>query len=146
MNQSIPVIVVVDDDESVRRALRRLLKSAGFRVETFASGEDFLAYAQQETSGCIILDVRMLRLSGLEVQERLVASGSTVPIIFISAHDDAEAQSHAMQAGAVAFLQKPFTEKDLLDAIHKALERPMSNQSNHTNLPRRQSNHNGERR
>jgi len=121
MTKSRPVIFVVDDDESVRRALQRLLKSAGFAVETFASAEYFLKRTHHDAPGCLLLDVRMPGLSGLDLQKRLAASGSTMPIIFMTAHDDEEARSEALKSGAVAFLLKPFEERALLDAIRGAI-------------------------
>lgn len=115
-------IFVVDDDESVRKALKRLIKSAGFRVETFALAREFLHYAHRESPGVLVLDVRMPGMSGLELQKQLVASGSKTPIIFITAHEDIQAHTLAMEAGAVAFLQKPFDDQKLFDAIYLALD------------------------
>jgi len=115
------VVFVVDDDESVRKALKRLIKSAGFEVEAFASAEDFLNCGHRDVPGCLILDVRMPGLSGLELQSELAASGSKMPVIFITARDDEQARLQAMRAGAVAFLQKPFDDQALLGAIHVAI-------------------------
>lgn len=117
------VVFVVDDDESVRGSLKRLIRSMGLAVETFASAEDFLSSPDAAAADCLILDIRMPGMSGLDLQQRLVQSGSQIPIIFISAHDDQEARSRAMKAGAIAFLQKPFEEEDLLEALCAALWR-----------------------
>jgi len=114
---------VVDDDDSVRTALKRLLKAWGFNVKTFKSAEDFLDSGLAEYPGLLILDVRMTGMSGLELQRRLIDKGYDMPVIFMTAHDDIGAQTIAMEAGAVAFLQKPFGERILIDAIHRALGR-----------------------
>lgn len=116
-------ISVIDDDESVIRALKDLLESAGFRVETFRSAQDFLESGRSERHNVLILDVRMPELSGIELQKQLAASGSKLPIIFITAHEDALAKKTALEAGAVAFLQKPFDDQSLFDAIDIALNR-----------------------
>ena len=116
-------IFVIDDDESVCRALRDLLESAGFRVETFRSAKDFLDSGRSGSRGVLILDVRMPELSGIELQKQLAASGSKLPVIFITAHEDTLAEKTALEAGAVAFLQKPFDDQLLFDAIDIALNR-----------------------
>ena len=116
-------IFVIDDDESVCRALRDLLESAGFRVETFRSAKDFLNSGRSESHNVLILDVRMPELSGIELQKQLAASGSKLPVIFITAHEDTLAEKTALEAGAVAFLQKPFDDQLLFDAIDIALNR-----------------------
>jgi len=116
-------IFVVDDDGSVRTALSRLLKACGFKVQTFTSAEDFLDSGFVRHTGVLILDVRMGGMSGLELQQRLSEMGSDMPIIFMTAHDDIQARTKAMEAGAVAFLQKPFEEQHLLDAIHRVFDR-----------------------
>jgi len=116
-----PAIAIVDDDESVRQALKSLLGSVGFQAETFASGEEFLNSRPQ--IDCLIADVRMPGMSGLELQDRLKAANSPIPIIFISAHDDGEARIRGLRAGAVDFLQKPFSEESLLRAISTCLEK-----------------------
>ena len=118
-----PVVFVVDDDESVRKALIRLMKSAGLRARAFTSAKDFLNQESQNVPGCLILDLRMRGMSGLELQEKLAKSGSTIPIIFISAHQDATAREQAMKAGAEDFLQKPFEDQILLEKINSILKR-----------------------
>jgi FixJ family two-component response regulator len=115
-----PVISVIDDNPSVRKALKRLIGSAGFDVSTFASAKDFLD--RRPASGCIILDVTMPGMTGLELQDHLNATGSTEPIIFITAYDDESARTRAIGAGAVGFLEKPFDDVELLEAIQKAFE------------------------
>ena len=116
------LVYVVDDDLSVRRSLERLLKSSGFEVKAFKSGQEFLSDADQNAAGCLIVDVVMPGLSGLELQQKLLARGHEVPIIFITAHDNATVQQKALSAGACAFLRKPFEDVVLLDAIYLALE------------------------
>lgn len=115
------LISIVDDDESIREAIQSLLRSVGFRVKTFASAEQFLQSDQIETTACLILDVRMPGMSGLELQRRLMATQCHIPIVFVTAHGDEEARSRAMQEGAVEFLLKPFSEEALLNAIQAAL-------------------------
>ncbi len=119
-----PMIFVVDDDESVRSALKRLIRSVGLDVETFASAQEFLRYVPPQGPGCLVLDVRMPGMSGIDLQRMLAARGSKMPVIFITAHE--EVVSLAQKAGAVAVLQKPFEEKAFLDAISTALRRKNS--------------------
>ena len=116
-----PVVFIVDDDESVRRALVRLMRSVGFDVRVFSSAQDFLDQGCQNIPGCLILDVRMPYMDGLELQEKIRACGSKIPVIFITAHDDTSAKVQAMKAGAVAFIQKPFDDQVLLDAVNSGL-------------------------
>jgi FixJ family two-component response regulator len=113
-------ICVIDDDESVREALKSLLKSVGFEAEVFASGEEFLSSGHLPGTCCLILDVRMPGMSGFELHERLLASDDGIPIIFISAHADEEARARALRSGAVDFLLKPFSDEALLNAIDAA--------------------------
>ena len=120
---NIPVISIVDDDESVRTALKSLIDSVGFRAEVFGSGEDFLKSPVVAQTDCLIADVRMPGMTGLELQDRLNATGASVPIVFISAHDDKEARARGLRAGAIDFLQKPFSEESLLGAISAGLDR-----------------------
>ena len=118
-----PQISIVDDDDSVRDALKSLIDAVGFRVEVFASGEDFLNSPYISETDCLITDVRMPGMSGLELQERLNATGSSIPMVFISAHDDTEARARAIRGGAIDFLQKPFSADSLLGAISACLEK-----------------------
>jgi len=117
----IPVISIVDDDASVREAIESLMKSVGYIPRVFPSAGDFLDSVDLNDTGCLILDVQMPGMNGLELQNRLIASQCRVPIIFISAHSDADARARALEAGAVGFLQKPFSEDALLDAIKSSL-------------------------
>lgn len=116
-----PVISIVDDDESVREAIESLIKSVGLGARVFASAEDFLSANHIEDSSCLILDMRMPGMSGLELQRRLASDGYQIPIIFISAHSDDQTRAQALRAGAVDFLFKPFSEQALVDAVHTAL-------------------------
>lgn len=117
------IVFVVDDDPSVRTALSRLIRSVGLRVETFASAQEFLDCALPDAAACLVLDVRMPGLSGLDLQSRLGEAGAQLPLIFITAHGDIPMTVRAMKAGAVEFLPKPFRDQELLDAIRLALER-----------------------
>ncbi len=116
-----PTVSIVDDDESVCRALSRLMKSVGFEVRTYTSAEDFLRQGGQDDASCLVLDVRMPGIGGLGLQEKLADSGCRIPIIFITAHEDERVRSQVIECGAVAFLQKPFEDQDLLDAIYSAM-------------------------
>ena len=118
---STQIVSVVDDDESLRRSLRNLLSSVGFRVETFASAEAFLQSAHQEQTGCLVLDLRMPGMDGLGLLRYLSGTGSRIPTVILTAHGDDEARQRSMQAGAVAFLSKPFNGNALLDAVRTAL-------------------------
>ena len=120
---SIPVISIVDDDESVRTALKSLIDSVGFHAEVFGSGEEFLKSTALSQTDCLIADVRMPGMTGLELQERLHAANSSIPIVFISAHDDKDARARGLRAGAIDFLQKPFSEESLLGAISAGLDK-----------------------
>jgi len=115
------LISIVDDDESIREAIQSLLGSVGFKAKTFASAEQFLQSDQIENTACLILDVRMPGMSGLELQRRLMATQCHIPIVFVTAHGDEEVRSRALQEGAVEFLLKPFSEEALLNAIQAAL-------------------------
>jgi FixJ family two-component response regulator len=116
-------VFVVDDDASVREALRSLLRSAGFGVETFASAHEFLAHPPSDLPGCLVLDVALPDLSGLDLQQRMAELNRQIPIVFITGHGDVPTSVRAMKAGAVEFLTKPFGERDLLDAIRQAIDR-----------------------
>jgi len=115
------VISIVDDDQSLRRSLRNLLTSVGFRVETFASAEDFLSSSEQENTGCLVLDLRMGGMHGLDLLRHLAATGSRIPVVILTAHGDDETRQRSLEAGAVAFLGKPFRPDTLLDAVRRAL-------------------------
>jgi FixJ family two-component response regulator len=118
-----PVVFVVDDDASMRKALSNLLQSVGLQVEVFASAPEFLAVKLSDAPSCLILDIRLPGLSGLDFQAKLAGAEIAIPIIFITAHGDIPMSVRAMKAGAVEFLPKPFRDQDLLDAVQVALER-----------------------
>src|SRR5262245_38071101 len=118
-----PVVFVVDDDASIRESLTDLFLSIGLRVETFASAAEFLQSKLPDAPGCLVLDVRLPGLSGLDFQAELARAGIGIPIVFISGHGDIPMTVRAMKAGAVEFLTKPFREQDMLDAIQAALEK-----------------------
>jgi FixJ family two-component response regulator len=115
------LISVIDDDESVRRTTTRLIESFGFRAAAFESAEDFLGSGYLNDTSCLIVDVRMPGTNGLQLQSQLAASDCRIPIIFITAYDDKESRRRAMQAGAVAFLAKPFRDEQLFQWIRSAL-------------------------
>ncbi len=115
-------VFVVDDDPSVRRALSRLIRSAGFAVEVFSNAADFLALERAPGPECLILDVRLEGMSGIDLQKHLIETRQTLPIVFITGHGAGEVREAAMRAGAVDFLAKPFDEGVLLGAIRRALE------------------------
>ena len=119
----VPLISIVDDDDALRSSLDDLLQSVGFRTLDFRSSEAFLSSSQARDAACLILDVRMPGMSGLELQGQIVAANWRIPIIFITAHADTDAQARALAAGAVAFLYKPCREEELLAAIDIALKR-----------------------
>jgi FixJ family two-component response regulator len=118
-----PIVFVVDDDASVREALSSLIESTGMRVETFASAQEFLRNKRPETPACLVLDVRLPGLSGLELQRKLAPARMRLPIIFMTGHGDIPMSVQAMKAGAVEFLPKPFDDEQLLEAIRQAIER-----------------------
>ena len=122
-NNVADMVFVIDDDESIREALKSLIRSVGLSVETFASAQDFLQSSRPDVPSCLILDVRMPGLSGLDLQRDLADANIHIPIIFITGHGDIPMSVRAMKAGAVEFLTKPFRDQDLLDAIQQALER-----------------------
>ena len=118
-----PIVLIVDDDSRMRAAMQRLLKTVGLRSESFASPEDFLRHKLPNGPSCLILDVRLPAMSGLEVQTKLIEMGVHIPIIFITSHADVPMTVKAMKSGAVEFLTKPFRDQDLIDAIQQALKR-----------------------
>ena len=119
----VPLISIVDDDESVREALKSLIDSMGYHAEVFASGDAFLNSPAISQTDCLIADVRMPGMSGLQLQDRLNAANSSIPIVFISAHDDGDARARGLRAGAVDFLKKPFSEDALVRAISACLDK-----------------------
>ena len=123
MTEAQAIVFVVDDDEGMRQSLKNLIGSVGLRVEAFASAQEFLRSKVIDVPGCLVLDVRLPGLSGLDPQKRIADAGIAIPIIFITGHGDIPMTVRAMKAGAVEFLTKPFRDQDLLDAIQQALER-----------------------
>ena len=126
MSQEPPAVFIVDDDISVREALENLLRSVGLRVETFGTAQEFLSSRHSDAPGCLILDVRLPGLSGLDLQRKLAEANIEIPIIFITAHGDVQMSVRAMKEGAVEFLTKPFRDQDLLDAVRQAIDRDRS--------------------
>ncbi len=123
MKQPDAVVFVVDDDSSVREAIKSLIRSVGLRVEAFETAQEFLRSKRPDAPGCVVLDVRLPGLSGLDLQRELAKHGISIPVIFITGHGDIPMSVRAMKAGALEFLTKPFRDQDLLDAIQQALER-----------------------
>jgi len=121
--EALPTVFIVDDDRGLRQAIQDLVESVGLRAESFASGEDFLRAKRMNRPSCLVLDVRLPQMSGLDFQQRLTKTGIQIPIIFITAHGDIPMSVRALKSGALEFLTKPFRDQDLLDAIHQALER-----------------------
>jgi FixJ family two-component response regulator len=123
MTEALPIVFVVDDDPSVRRAIKRLVGSVGLQVELFGSAQEFVGSKHPDAPSCLVLDIRLPGISGLDFQPQLAEAGIRIPIIFITAHGDIPMTVRAMKAGAVEFLTKPFRDQDLLDAIQVALDR-----------------------
>ena len=121
-NEQTPTVFIVDDDAAIRFAMQALMDSVNLNHEIFASADEFLEKITDQRPGCLVLDIRMPGLGGLELQEELIKRGNTVPIIFITGHGDVPMAVEAMQKGAVDFIQKPFRDQDLLDRIREALE------------------------
>ena len=119
----IPTVFIVDDDRSMRQAVQDLVESVGLHAESFATGGEFLGRGRITSPSCLVLDVRLPQVSGLDFQNRLAEIGMQIPIIFITAHGDVPMSVKALKAGAVEFLTKPFRDQDLLDAIQQALQR-----------------------
>src|SRR5713226_9682843 len=118
---AVPTVFIIDDDRGVRQAIHDLVESVGLRAESFATGEEFLGTRQIGRPSCLVLDVRLPQMSGLDFQRRLAETGMQIPIIFVTAHGDIPMSVRALKSGAVEFLTKPFRDQDLLDAIQQAL-------------------------
>jgi FixJ family two-component response regulator len=134
VTSKVPTVFVVDDDASIRGALARLLHSAGYQTETFASAEGFLAQSRFDAPACILLDVRMPGLNGLELQQALAAADRQLPIVFITGHGDVPMSVRAMKAGAEDFLPKPFDDEELLKAVAQALNKSQREQNERTEV------------
>ena len=120
---AVPTVFIVDDDSGMRQAVQDLVESVGMRAESFSTGEEFLKRQRTTDPGCLVLDVRLPQMSGLDFQRQLTEIGVQIPIIFITAHGDIPMSVRALKSGAVEFLTKPFRDQDLLDAIQQALHR-----------------------
>ena len=123
MNDKIPIVFVVDDDKAVRKSLERLIKSVDLTVQAFSSAREFLESDPSAGPSCLVLDVRMPGLSGIDLQKELGKMGYTMPIIFITGYGDIPMSVRTMKRGAIDFLTKPINDQDLLDAIHRAIEK-----------------------
>jgi len=132
--ESKAIIAIVDDDPSVREGLSSLIRSAGLQVETFESAQEFLARPGAEAPSCLVLDLQLPGLSGLDLQKRMVEVGMEIPIVFLTGHGNIPASVQAMKAGAVEFLTKPFDEQDLLQAIQEAIERDRRARQQHAEM------------
>src|SRR5438309_3320220 len=134
MNGPVPLVSVVDDEPAVRESISKLLRSAGLDVETFHSAEDFLRSQRPDAPGCIVLDVRLPDLSGLDLQQELAKANVDLPVIFVTGHADVPMTVRAMKAGAVEFLTKPFREQDLLEAVQRAISRHRQTREQHASM------------
>ena len=132
--QSDAIIAIVDDDTSAREGLQSLIRSVGWRVETFVSAQDFLGRRGVETPSCLILDLQLPGLSGLDLQKRMAEVGLEIPIVFLTGHGNIPASVQAMKGGAVEFLTKPLDEQKLVDAIHEAIERDRRTRQQHAEI------------
>jgi len=120
---AVRTVFIIDDDRGMRQAVQDLVESVGLRAESYATGEEFLGRQRSGNPSCLVLDVRLPQMNGLDFQRRLAETGVQIPIIFITAHGDIPMSVRALKSGAVEFLTKPFRDQDLLDAIHLALQR-----------------------
>jgi FixJ family two-component response regulator len=134
MKEAEPTVFVIDDDESIREALKDLIESVGLHVETFTSAQQFLQSQRANAPGCLVLDVRLPGLSGLDLQRQLAAANIHTPIIFVTGHADISMTVRAMKGGAVEFLTKPFRDQELLDAIRQALDRDRAERAEQTEI------------
>jgi FixJ family two-component response regulator len=130
----IPTVFIIDDDLSMRQAIQDLVESVGLLAESFATGGEFLRRGRTTSPSCLVLDVRLPQMSGLDFQSRLAETGTQIPIIFITAHGDVPMSVKALKAGAVEFLTKPFRDQDLLDAIQQALQRDRAAREQQTEI------------
>ena len=131
---AVPTVFIVDDDRSMRQAIQDLVESIGLRAEAFATGQDFLKKQRTSDPCCLVLDVRLPQMSGLDLQRQLAEIGLQIPIIFITAHGDIPMSVRALKSGAVEFLTKPFRDQDLLDAIQQALQRDSAARAQQTEI------------
>ena len=143
VKQSDSIVFVIDDDPSVRSAITSLIRSVGMRVESFPSAQEFMVSKRPDAPACLVLDVRMPGVSGLDLQRELADAHIRIPIIFITGHGDIPMSVRAMKAGAVEFLTKPFRDQDLLDAISQAIERDRADRSQYSELAELRRRFNG---
>ena len=120
---AVPTVFIIDDDRGMRQSIQDLVESVGLHAESFATGEEFLKRKRTNDPSCLVLDVRLPQMSGLDFQRQLAETGTQIPIIFVTAHGDVPMSVRALKSGAMEFLTKPFRDQDLLDAIHQALQR-----------------------
>jgi FixJ family two-component response regulator len=138
---AVPTVFIIDDDRGMRQAIEDLVESVGLRAESFATGEEFLSRRHTSAPSCLVLDVRLPQMSGLDFQRRLTESGMQIPIIFITAHGDIPMSVRALKSGAVEFLTKPFRDQDLLDAIQQALQHDRAAQEQQAEIHALQERH-----
>jgi FixJ family two-component response regulator len=134
MNDGAPTVFIIDDDAAVRASVQDLLESVGLRSESFGTAEEFLRYKRPDGPSCLVLDVRLPGVNGLDFQRRLADARVQIPIIFVTGHGDIPMTVKAMKSGAVEFLAKPFQDRELLDAIHQALDRDRMTRQQQSNL------------
>jgi len=134
LQESDAIVAIVDDDPSVRQGLQRLIRSLGWKAETFASAQEFLAHSRTEAPSCLVLDLQLPGLSGLDLQKRMAEAGLETPIVFLTGHGDIPASVQAMKAGAIEFLTKPVDEEELSKAIQEAIERDRRTRQQHVDL------------
>jgi FixJ family two-component response regulator len=142
VNPEEPIVFAVDDDPSMREALARMFRSIGMRAQIFASAQDFLKFKRPDAPACLVLDVRLPGLSGLDLQRELTAADCAIPIIFITGHGDIPMSVEAMKAGAVEFLTKPFRDQALLDAIHHAIQRDSADRKRRNEIAEHRARYN----
>jgi FixJ family two-component response regulator len=131
---AVPTVFIIDDDRSMRQAIQDLVESVGLRAEAYATGHEFLRRQRTSDPSCLVLDVRLPQMSGLDFQRQLADTGVQIPIIFITAHGDIPMSVRALKSGAVEFLTKPFRDQDLLDAIQQALQRDSAARAEQTEI------------
>jgi FixJ family two-component response regulator len=142
VNPEEAMVFAIDDDASMREALSRLFRSTGMRAQIFGSAPDFLMFKRPDAPACLVLDVRLPGLSGLDLQRELTAANFSIPIIFITGHGDIPMSVQAMKAGAVEFLTKPFRDQVLLDAIHQAIQRDCANRKHRAEIAEQRARYN----
>ena len=133
-SEAVPTVFIVDDDRGMRQAIQDLVESVGLRAQAYATGQEFLRRQRTSDPSCLVLDVRLPQMSGLDIQRQLAETGVQIPIIFITSHGDVPMSVRALKSGAVEFLTKPFRDQDLLDAIQQALERDSTAREQQTEI------------